>query len=285
MIESPERHFWTLIEPIHALTYFAPESHQAFEAVGLHGFWRGYFAGRAAPLGAVGPGVVTALFFGFHTDFVRRAVPDIWARCPPEVALHARSAGVDAAWRAHVPATDRPKLRRAAFILRSACEAVAADRRPMFAANADLAWPAEAHLALWQATTVLREHRGDGHVTALDVHGLDPCEAHVLRVAVNDQPVESIKPYRGWSDHDWIDAIGRLAQRDLLDETGRVTPLGTDLHHRVETLTDELARVPIAAIQTELGELTSVLAPIVTALSVSVIPYPNPMGVEPFDAG
>ena len=74
MIESPERHFWTLIEPVHAITYFASECQEAFEAVGLRGFWRGYFGGRAAPLGAVDAGAVTALFFGFHHDFVTRAV-------------------------------------------------------------------------------------------------------------------------------------------------------------------------------------------------------------------
>jgi hypothetical protein len=32
---------------------------------------------------------------------------------------------------------------------------------------------------LWQAATVLREHRGDGHVAALVVEGLDGCQAHV----------------------------------------------------------------------------------------------------------
>ena len=47
--------------------------------VGLRGFWMGYpFVGRAAPLGAVGPAVVTATFFNFHPEMVRRAIPDAW---------------------------------------------------------------------------------------------------------------------------------------------------------------------------------------------------------------
>ena len=45
------RAMWTLFEPIHAVTYFAPEARGAYEEAGLRGFWRGYFAGRAAPLG------------------------------------------------------------------------------------------------------------------------------------------------------------------------------------------------------------------------------------------
>ena len=50
------RAMWTLFEPVHAVTYFAPEARAAFEEAGLRGFWRGYFAGRAAPLGPVGRG-------------------------------------------------------------------------------------------------------------------------------------------------------------------------------------------------------------------------------------
>ena len=69
---------WTLFEPIHAVTYFAPQARSAYEKAGLRGFWRGYFAGRAAPLGAAGAAVVTASFFNFAPAFVARAVPGVW---------------------------------------------------------------------------------------------------------------------------------------------------------------------------------------------------------------
>ena len=72
------RLLWSLAEPFHALTYFADEAAAAFEAAGLRGFWSGYFAGRAAPLGAVGPEVVTATFVNFAPDFVARRVPAVW---------------------------------------------------------------------------------------------------------------------------------------------------------------------------------------------------------------
>ena len=186
MTESPERHFWTLIEPIHAITYFAPECQEVFEAAGLKGFWRGYFGGRAAPLGAVGAGPILALFFGFHQDFVARAVPDIWQRCSPIDALGARLAGVDAAWSVHVERVDKMQLKRAAFILRIAAESVADDRRPMFQANLAIDAPTEPHLALWHWATVLREHRGDGHLIALGAHAMrtssgSPARASLLK--------------------------------------------------------------------------------------------------------
>src|SRR5215469_8408109 len=91
------RRMWTLFEPVHVVTYFTPEARAGFEAAGLRGFWRGYFAGRAAPLGRAGPAVVTASFFNFAPAFVARAIPGVWELITPEEALRARLAGaVDA---------------------------------------------------------------------------------------------------------------------------------------------------------------------------------------------
>src|SRR5262249_17746670 len=49
-VSQAARRMWTLFEPIHTVTYFAAEARAAFEAAGVRGFWRGYFAGRSAPL-------------------------------------------------------------------------------------------------------------------------------------------------------------------------------------------------------------------------------------------
>src|ERR1035437_10494971 len=84
---------WTLFEPIHAVTYFAPAARSAYEQAGLRGFWRGYYAGRAAPLGAAGAAVVTASFYTFAPAFVARAIPAVWELITPEQALRARMSG------------------------------------------------------------------------------------------------------------------------------------------------------------------------------------------------
>src|SRR5579863_6138361 len=93
------RSMWTLFEPIHAVLYFTPEARSAFEQAGLRGFWRGYFAGRAAPLGEAGAAVVTASFFNFPPAFVARAIPGIWDLITPEEALRTRAAGAEEALR------------------------------------------------------------------------------------------------------------------------------------------------------------------------------------------
>src|ERR1700712_648513 len=96
------RAFWTLFEPIHAVTYFAPEARAAFAEVGLKRYWDGYFAGRAAPLGAVNGPPVVAMFSGFSPALVNRALPAVWSVVSPAEVLEARLAGAENALRAVV---------------------------------------------------------------------------------------------------------------------------------------------------------------------------------------
>src|SRR4051812_186028 len=93
------RRLWALGEPLHALIYFAEEARAAGEAAGLAGFWQTYFAFRAAPLGPVGPAVVTAAFYNFAPGFVAKRVPAVWSAISPDAALEVRLTGVDAAAR------------------------------------------------------------------------------------------------------------------------------------------------------------------------------------------
>ena len=51
MSDSPSRRLWKAAETVHAVTYFSEESMAAARDLGYRGFWMGYFAFRAAPLG------------------------------------------------------------------------------------------------------------------------------------------------------------------------------------------------------------------------------------------
>src|SRR5258708_36623998 len=105
---------WTVFEPVHMVTYFSAEARSAFTDAGLRGFWRGYFAGPAAPLGPVGAAPVTASFFNFAPAMVARALPGVWKLITPEDALAGRSAGAVAALRARLvaPAGGAPRAAR-----------------------------------------------------------------------------------------------------------------------------------------------------------------------------
>src|SRR5438270_1251782 len=242
------RRLWAPGEPFHALTYFADESRAAGEAAGLTGFWAGYFAFRAAPLGPVGPDVVAATFYNFAPAFVARRVPAVWETVTPERALEARLAGVDAAvgrllgdWRGSAEAAE------AAGLARAAAEAVQPHGRPLAAANAGLPWRDEPHLVLWQALTTLREHRGDGHNAALLEREVGGVAAHVLVAAAGRIDREWLMRARGWDDAAWDAACTDLAARGWPDGA-QLTAEGTAITAAIEADTDRLALGPWSAI-------------------------------------
>src|SRR3954452_23253125 len=84
------------VEPLHNHLYFAPQQDEHLTAVGLRPGRMCYFAGRAAPMGAVGPGLVTATFYNFAPAIVARHLPRAWTLATPEQVIEARSAAARA---------------------------------------------------------------------------------------------------------------------------------------------------------------------------------------------
>ena len=165
MIRDAElaRRLWSRLEPIHVVTYFSPEARAALSGAGYKGFWMGYFAGRAAPMGPVGAEIVFATFYNFSIAHVQRAIPDAWTFAPPSAALQARERGSTAALRRAFADSDLAEaVQTAAVLARTAAESAPMEGRALFAANRALPWPTEPTAALWHACTLLREHRGDG---------------------------------------------------------------------------------------------------------------------------
>lgn len=282
---SVARRMWRALEPYHAITYFAPESKAAADAVGCRGWWMGYFGFRAAPLGAVPAQVVTATFYNFHPSRADRAVPDVWRLSSPEQLLAARLAGVDGALQRLLG----PDVLASAAMAEAADLAVQAGSgasiagRPLAAANAALASPDEPHLALWQAQTLLRESRGDAHVAALLTAGLDPCEALVTFAAEGEVTAERLRTSRNWSLEEWAQASERLRDRGLLADDGSLTAEGVQLRSWVEDKTDEASLAPWILLGRERTErLADLVAPFVQAVvEGGSFMSGNPMGLRP----
>ncbi len=289
------RRMWTLFEPVHVVSYFTPEARAAFERAGLRGFWRGYFAGRAAPIGPTAAPPVIAAFFSFAPAMVSRAVPGVWDLVTPAQALAARQAGAVAAIRRllRLRADDgRPAaVAAAAGQLATAAQDLDQAGRSLAAANIALPVPDEPVARLWHAATLLREHRGDGHIAALVAADLDGAEALALRAGVDRAgrgapshvvagwTRERIQPARGWTDPEWDAADSRLADRGLLGADGAATAAGLALHREVEAATDRCAARPWATLgPSRCAELVGLLEPIARACAAA-LPVPNPIGV------
>jgi hypothetical protein len=273
---------WPAFETYHAHIYFVPEALESYRELGLKGGWMGYFASRSAALGAASAGLVTAVFFNFHPAMVARALPDAWALASPEDVLAARLRTADVALRRLVPDhVGSPAEAEAAALAREAAEGPALAGRPLFGALRSLPWPDEPHLTLWHACTLLREHRGDGHVAALTAAGLDGCEAHVTVTATGAVPRETLQTNRKWSDDEWAAAVARLQDRGWLDAAGGLTDAGRAGRAEVEARTDTLAEEPWTTLGPErTGRLLELLTPMARGINdAGGVPVPNPVGV------
>ena len=282
MHDARVRALWQATETVHAVVYFAPEQADVYAGAGAKGGWMGYFASRSAAMGAVSPEVVVATFFNFHPERVRRAVPDCWRLSRPDRMLDARRELADLALRRLLgDEMEGDAVKQCGALVREAIEGCDGAGRPLYAAHAGLGWPDEPHLALWHACTLLREHRGDGHVAALTTYSLDGCEANVLLVADGRTNRELQQRFRGWSDDDWDGAAERLAQRGWLDDESELTQTGHEVREQVEAMTDLLASEPAERLGDDrVGDLLDGLSGLDgMILAGGDMTFPNPMGM------
>lgn len=269
---------WHLLEPIHAVTYFSDETTAAYKAVGLKGFWQGYFASRVAPMGPVTGEVCAAVFYNFHPEMVQRALPAAWGAASPETVMRARDVAIQPVLATMLSTEDN--ITEAAELATLAIEGCALSGRALFAGHRALPVPEDPVLHLWWAATLLREHRGDGHVAALLANGVDGLEAHVLFVGSGRVTRELMQGARSWSDEEWDDAVQRLTVRGLVED-GQLTGSGRELGDRIEAVTDDLAAEPWRRLGERRTEhLARLLAPLRDrVLQAGRIPIDNPIGL------
>jgi hypothetical protein len=239
------RKMWRTLEVYHGAIYFVPEARDHYAQLGITDRMMGYFGSRAAAMGAVPAEVVMATFFNFHPKLVSDRVPAVWAMAEPYRLLTARLEAADAMLRRLIgDVVESAEIAEAADLARRAAEACTPEGRPLYAGHASLDWPAQPHLQLWHAITLLREYRGDGHIAAMTVEGLDGCEALITHAAAGDVPAETLRTSRQWPQAEWDAAVERLRGRGLVGRDGSFTETGRAMRERIEHTTDVLALPP-----------------------------------------
>jgi hypothetical protein len=250
MSPTVSRRTWRTLEPVHAMIYFVPEGPEEYGRLGLDvegNKASAYFPARAAALGAVPPGVVQAVFFNFSALAVQFGMAAAWETTTPAALVEARYRAADRALRRLCgDRLDTADVVEALELARTACEGCRAEGRPLYAGNADLAWPTPPHLQLWHAITLLREFRGDGHVAALTASGVSGIEAAVMHVAQGDAWTrEPLRRTRGYSTEQWDTALAGLRERGWIEPDGEgFTDTGRAVRQEVEDRTDVLALPP-----------------------------------------
>ena len=259
------------MEPIHLVTYSSDEPTDELMALGHRDYWDGYFAGRAAPLGRVPAEVVHAVFYNFAEGEVARHIPRVWDTATREDALAARERGSVAALRRILGGlADDPAVARAADLATKAAVSAPTQGRVLYAALRTLPLPAEPVARLWHAATLLREHRGDGHIAALVTEGIGGTESHVLHALSQGIPAEKFGRVHHLPAAQLAAVMDGLRARGFVDASGRLTASGRDSKKRIESMTDDLAAPAYFSLTPgELDQLTANLKPMSAVLDAA----------------
>jgi hypothetical protein len=259
-----------LLEPICLVTFFAEECNEELAALGHRTYWDGYFASRAAPLGRVPAQVVHAAFYNFAEGEAARHIPSAWATIPPEASVAARQRGSAASVRRILgeELADSPGLVRAADLTTKAATSAPTNGRVMYAGMRTLPVPSDPVARLWHSATMLREHRGDGHIAALVGARIGGTEAHLISaLAFGIHPPETFGRVHHLPKKRLAEVMDGLRERGLVDADGHFTEAGRETQQRIEALTDELAAPPYETLSpAELDELVAELEPITAKL-------------------
>src|SRR4051794_3297557 len=262
------RRMFELVEPIGVIPYSADEPNETMFALGFTNYWDTYFAGRAAPLGVVPAEVVDALFYNFAPGEVARHIPKVWSTTTPEAAIAARRTGcANALRRILAEHIDTPAFTRATELLLKAATSAPIEGRPMYAALRALPVPDDVVVRMFHAASLLREHRGDGHIAALMAEGVGGLEAHALFALGMDMPAEKFGRIHHLPPAQLAAVIDGMRDRGLIGDDGWLNERGRAVQQRVEEITDDLAAKPYESLEPdELDELMSVLEPFAAVL-------------------
>ncbi|HEX6512640.1 MAG TPA: MarR family transcriptional regulator [Chloroflexota bacterium] len=270
-MNSMARRMFELVEPIGLIPYSTHEPNDAMFALGFTNYWDTYFAGRAAPLGLVAAEVVDALFYSFAPGEVARHIPKVWRTTTPEAAIAARQLGCSNALRRILgDRVESAALARATELLMKAATSAPFEGRPMYAALRVIPIPDDVVARLFHAASLLREHRGDGHIAALRSEGVGGLEAHALFALDMDMPAHKFGRLHHLPAAQIAAVVDGMRDRGLIGDDGRLSEQGRAVKQRVESLTDDLAAKPYESLEPgELDELTANLEPLATLLQAA----------------
>jgi hypothetical protein len=217
------------------------------------------------------------LFYNFAPSRVARALPDAWGFAPPPAALSARLEGSVAALRRSLGDVD---VTGVASLARRAAEAAPSEGRTLFAANSALPWPDDPVAVLWHAATLLREHRGDGHVAVLTAAGITGREANVLHSSSGGAPREFMAVGRDYDEEEWSANVATLSGRGLLGDDGALSTEGAAFKAELEQRTDRIALSAYDSLDdAEVEEMIAALTPLArSVIDAGDVPPMTPIG-------
>jgi len=264
------------LEPVIGQVFFSPECHAAYNKLGfapspgrmgLVALPDGpaYFTSRGSLLGQVRPGVVAAAFGVFKPELVSAGVLLGWSLTDAATIFAERRAGAVAQLERIVGAPGA-EVARAADLMERAVEALGVEGRPLFAGLRSW-WddPTDRWTRLFHLGDMLRECRGDSHISAWTSDALNGLEIGLLNDLYMGLPLRSYVRTRGWTDDELASGEEQLRARGWIGD-GALTDEGRDAREAIERRTDRQMAPALAALDGDLDELVALLRPWGTAI-------------------
>jgi hypothetical protein len=254
-----------LCEPIGANVYFAPEAHANYAKLGLAGYGPGYFCSRGASLGKPSGLVVTSAFGVFSPAIVVPSVDEGWSKTEPEPLLRARYDGAVASLRRLLGEPDAKHVGRAVELLRRGLEPAEGAGHALFSGLKSLPFPSDPVGQLWRCCDMLREHRGDSHISVWTKALVAPIEIQLMSELQMGIPLKTYSATRGWTVAQMDAALEGMRSKGWMDGDA-FSADGRAFRERIESETDAMEVPIIDAIGGDLDELLDILRPWTTAI-------------------
>jgi Helix-turn-helix family len=266
----PARRLGAVLEPVVGQVYFAPECHKGYAALGFDDSTRevngvampdgpAYFTSRGSILGQVRGDVVAAAFGVFNPEVVAPSVELGWSRTDAASINEARTDGAVGQLR-RVLGDEPDGVDRVNELLARAVEPLRPEGRSLYAGLRALGVPDDPLAAMWRRGDMLREYRGDSHITAWVSAGLDATEIGLLTELYWGLPLRTYSRTRAWTTEQFDAATERLEGKGLI-AAGAFTESGQALREDIEVHTDDQMRPTLDALGDEIAELCDRLAP------------------------
>jgi len=268
MAPHPVRRLGTLVEPLAAGVYFAPEAHAAYAEFGpLDAFWAPYYASRGACLGDTPALNVAAAFGVFNPAHMVEQLDAAWKLAPPSQWWEARVRGATAQLERLLGGSP-DGAGRATELLRRIAEASPVAGRPFYAGLISQDWPGTLIGDLWHAADLVREHRGDTHTAAWTAAGFTAPEIMMLTELWWGLPHGLYLGSRHWDADAIARGLQRLRAEGWVDgDPPTITDAGIHVRVSVEDATDvgEAAVLDVLTDE-ERDELFAILKPMAATI-------------------
>ena len=255
IIGTPGRTLRDAIEPIATICFWAEPAYEQYARNGLD-FLGGYIWGRSCVLGEPEGTVVASAFGVFEPGLVVSLYDTAREACGLAEVRAAKEAGAVESLRQVLGEPDG--LEEAVARLRRVVAGADPYGRAMHAGLAALPWPADPLGQLWHACTILREHRGDGHLAACVTAGLNGLQANLLTELLVGWEPFAYTASRGWSPEAMQAGMASLEARGLV-AGGALSVEGRRLRSELEAVTDRSVQPVVDALGDDLPALVETL--------------------------